>query len=458
MTTSSAEWSAWQSRLFSRVEDLAHGRITLDAATRRRAALVVVDDLAAMMAGSAEPEIQRLSEQLAARSRSRESLHVTGRRSDRTSAALVNAVAANWNELDEGYRPATCHGGLYALPAAIAEVQAGQGSLGDLLMSLVVGYEVVTAFARALPPTRPFVLHPHATLSPMGAAAAVAAARGGDGPGIAAASMLAATFASVGPFSHATRGVLARNAWVGQGAVAGFTAVDLAQAGVTADEDAAFTVLHDCLGNPVSLHELTAPFERWAIHDGYHKSYACCQYAHSAVEAALNLTAGPLRDVASQRILEITVATHPLAMSLSDTSPTTALGGKFSVPHSVACVLARRSADPEVFSGSLLDDPEIARLRAVTALTPYVGALEPPFDRPALVSVTLDSGETFEAECLSARGGPDRPLTEADVVAKAEMLTTGVAPSFSRIAVKLVSGELSDDVPWSDVISEMWAS
>lgn len=457
MTTSSAEWIAWQSRLFSRVEDLAAGRVALDADTRRRAALVVVDDLAAMVYGSGEPEIQRLSDQVARRSLSRESLHVTGRRSDRVSAALVNAVAANWNELDEGYRPATCHGGLYALPAALAEVQASKGSVGDLLTSVVVGYEVTTAFARALPPPRPLVLHPHATLSPMGAAAAVAAARGSQGPGVASASVLAATFAAVGPFSHATSGVLARNAWVGQGAVAGFTAVELAEAGVNADDNAPFTVLHDSLHYPLNLNELAAPFERWAIHDGYHKSYACCQYAHSAVEAALSLAAGPLADVASQRISTIVVATHPLAFALDDPHPSTALGGKFSVPHSVASVLARQSADPEVFSGSLLDNPEIARLRSVTVVTPYGGALEPPFDRPARVSVTLDSGEAFEAECLSAVGGPDRPLSDDDVIAKAEMLTASIAPSFGRLAAELVSGAIANDLPWSELLEEMWA-
>ena len=419
--------------------------------------MVVVDDLAAMVAGAGEPEVQRLSEQCAGRSQSRESLHVTGHHSDRASAALVNAVAANWNELDEGYRPATCHGGLYSLPAAIAEVQARQGSLGDLLTSLVVGYEVSTAFARALPPPRPFVLHPHATLSPMGAAAAVAAARGSDGPGVAAASMLAATFAAVGPFSHATSGVLARNAWVGQGAVAGFTAVELAQAGVVADGDAPFTVLHDSLGYPFNSDELAASFERWAIHDGYHKSYACCQYAHSAVEAALNLASGPLAGVACQRISAVVVATHPLAMALDDANPSTVLGGKFSVPHSVASVLARQSADPEVFSGSLLDNPEVARLRSVTVVTPYVGELEPPFDRPAHVSVTLDSGETFAAECLSAIGGPDRPLSEADVVTKAERLTADIAPSFGRLALELLTGAIADDAPWSDILEEMWS-
>jgi 2-methylcitrate dehydratase PrpD len=440
-----------------RVEGLASGRIPLDDQTRRRAALVVVDDLAAMVAGAREPEVERLSSQAARRAVSGESLHVTGLRSERSWAALVNAVAANWNELDEGYRPATCHGGLYALPAALAEVEASGGSVGDLLVALVVGYEVATAYARALPPERPLVLHPHATLSPIGAAAAVSCARGEEGPGIESAVAVAATFAAVGPFRHATEGVLARNAWAGHGAMAGFTAAEMAQAGIGADASAAFTVLHECLGYPVNEDELAHPPTRWAIHDGYHKSYACCQYAHSAVEAALELVTGPLSDVPSERITDIVVSAHPLALPLASTAPSTVLGGKFSVPHSVGAVLAQRSTQHRVFSGSLLDDPEVARLRACTRLEPYDGDLVPPHDRPSRVTVTIDSGEVFEAECLSAVGGPDRPLTEGDVLEKAALLTERSAPRFSGLAEQLVTGDLPATTAWAAVLEEMWS-
>ena len=456
MTERPAGWAAWQSRLMERVEGLASGRDPLDDETRRRAALVVVDDLAAMVAGAREPEVDRLSSQAAGRVASSESLHVTGRRSERSWAALVNAVAANWNELDEGYRPATCHGGLYALPAALAEVEARGGSLGDLMTALVVGYEVATAYARALPPERPLLLHPHATLAPMGAAAAVASARGESGPGIAPAVAVAATFAAVGPFQHATDGVLVRNGWAGHGAMAGFTAVEMAEAGIGADESAPFTVLHECLGYPVNERELSYPPDRWAIHDGYHKSYACCQYAHSAVEAALELITGPLSGVPSQRITEVVVAAHPLALSLDSTEPSTVLGGKFSVPHSVGAVLSQRSSQHIVFSGSLLDDPEVARLRGCTRLEPYEGDLVPPHDRPSRVTVTLDSGEVFEAVCLSAVGGPDRPLMESDVLDKVSLLTDESAPRFRALAEQLVVGGIPTTVRWSDVLEEMW--
>ncbi len=450
-------WAEWQAGLLARVDDLASGRVVLDPATRRRAALVVVDDLAAMCVAADEPAVQRLSAHASAGDRQDAALHVTGQRSGPAWAALVNAVAANWNELDEGYRPATCHGGLYALPAAMAEVQAAGGTVGDLLSAVVAGYEVATAYARLLPAPRPLMLHPHATLSPIGAAAAVAAARADRGPGIGAAVAVAATLAAVGPFGHATDGVLVRNAWAGHGALSGFTAVALAEAGVEPDPRAPLAVFHEGLGHPVVVAELANPWDRWAIHDGYHKSYACCQYAHSAVEAALELTQGPLAGVDPDRIVDVTVSTHPLAMPLDDIAPSTGLGGKFSVPHTVAAVLVRRSTDSEVFAGSVLDDPRVARVRSMVRLEPIAGDLTPPFDRPALVRVTLDTGEVVEAECRSAVGGPDRPLSDDDVLAKAELLTGSQRPRFAALARALVAGTVVDGEPWSAVLEEMWA-
>jgi 2-methylcitrate dehydratase PrpD len=451
-------WDSWQSGLFDRVDALARGDVTLDDATRRRALLVLIDDLAAMATAADQPQVRALSERATQIAPQSEALHVTGRASGRTWAAMVNAVAANWNELDEGYRPATCHGGLYALPAAMAEAQAAGQTLGDLLRGLVAGYEVATAFARALPPERPLVLHPHASLSPIGAAAAVAALRGERGPGILPAVSVAATLAAVGPFEHAVQGELVRNGWAGHGALTGFTAVELASAGVVGSPSSAYTVLHDCLGYPVQQGELDDPPGRWAIHDGYHKAYACCQYAHGAVEATLSLVDGPLRGCATEEITSIVVETHPLAQALDDAAPRTVLGGKFSVPHTVASVLVSRSAEPGVFGDGLLDDARVDRLRRLVTIEPYPGPLEPPHDRPARVTIGLADGRQATAECLSAVGGPDRPLSDEDVLDKATMLTERALPAFPALAAGLLSGAIGDAQPWSALIEEMWSA
>ncbi len=456
-------WQAWRAALAGR---LAGASPLASAEVRQKAALVLIDDLAAMVAGAREPEVRALAA-LRAPGAAGEATVVAGGRADRERAAGVNAAAAAWNEMDEGYRPATCHGGLYTLPAAMAEGEAAGATVGQLLEAVVIGYEVVTAVARLLPAPRPLLLHPHATLSPIGAAAAVSWLRTPDPDGVLRAVDVAATMSMAGSFRHAASGLQARNAWAAAGAMTGFLAVDCARAGLGSDADALLDVFVRAYRHPVAADELTTGElttgpGHWAILDGYHKRYAACQYTHAAIEAAAEIApavAGRLADVR-----EVLVETHQLAIPLDDAAPATALGGKFSVPHVVAAVLASGSADAGVFDGSGLTDPVVAALRQRVVIVPFEPERPPPHDRPARVSVRLASGETRTATCLSAVGGPDRPLSPADVLAKAELLTAGSRPGFAAIARRLADGSARLDEHRLDehrldepMLDERWA-
>ncbi|MGD9985971.1 MmgE/PrpD family protein [Pseudonocardia sp.] len=421
----------------------------------RTALVIVCDDLAAMLVAHTEDEVRAVTAQAVggpgpAGAPESTVVGAPGRRADRRSAALANAVAANWTELDGGYRPATCHGSLYALPAALAEVEATGGTLGDLLRAHVLGYEVVTRVARAYRPPVPLALHPHATLSPIGAAAALAAARRLDAGTFAAAVLGAASMSLTGPFSHATGGATIRNAWAGAGAQLGFVAVDVAAAGLTAspavlDEVFAATV--------VTPGELTAGLgERWGVEDGYQKPYACCQYLHASVEAAATLVVALPDDV--DAIASVEVRTHPLGAALTEADPATTLAGRFSLPHAVSTVLHHRTTDAAVFSGAHLHDPGTAALRGRVRVEEWADTPAAPHDRPSTVRVTLRDGRVLEETVLSAAGGPDRPLSRPELLAKYETLTGGLRPGFADRVRDLTDprGPLDLDVPLRDLL------
>ena len=185
----------------------------------RKALTVICDDIAAMVAASGEPEIQNVNALAVPKAPNGGSTLIAAptHRVAREWAATANAVAANWLELDGGYRLATCHGSLYTLPSALAEIESSEGSVGDLITALVCSYEVVTRVARAYRPPLPLAAHPHATLSPLGAAAAIAAARRLDDKTFADTVLSAATFSMNGPFSHAQQGATIRNGGGGGG-------------------------------------------------------------------------------------------------------------------------------------------------------------------------------------------------------------------------------------------------
>jgi|DEB0MinimDraft_12_1074336.scaffolds.fasta_scaffold02638_6 2-methylcitrate dehydratase PrpD len=439
----------WLSDLAQRVSGLSTGEIALEPEIRQRSALVLVDDLAAMIAGSGAEQVARLDENQRERSAGGEARTVLGSKLARANAALVNATAADWDELDEGYRPATCHGGLYALPAAMAEAESSGADIAQVLRAVVVGYEVSTAHARLYRPTASLVLHPHAVFSSLGAASAVASLRKCESTSFQQVIQVAATMTLAGPYQHALDGHEVRNAWAGAGAMLGFVAADLASAGILGSTDSAYESLHGGLGYQVSEDELLYGIQGWAIEHGYHKAYPCCQYAHSSVEATLSIVD---RDLIGQRpedIEEILVEVHPLGFALANRSPQTSLGGKFSVPHAVATVIAHRNAGLPAFARDALFDERVDSLRQRIRLLPFDGDLHPPHDRPARVTVRMNDGTEFTEECLSAIGGPDRPLGVDQVLEKVERVTHEIAPGFAAVARSLVEDSGNDSEQWS---------
>ena len=82
---------------------------------QKRAALVMCDDLGAIVAARGEPEVLALHDGIAGSAGAGEATVFNGRghHLDRYSAALANGCAGDWAELDEGYRRVICHAGPY---------------------------------------------------------------------------------------------------------------------------------------------------------------------------------------------------------------------------------------------------------------------------------------------------------------------------------------------------------
>jgi 2-methylcitrate dehydratase PrpD len=422
--------------------------------------MVLVDDVTAMIAARDEPEVVSIYEYSRRRAKLAEATLLDGgmSRVDRERAAFANAVAANWCELDEGYRVVGCHGGLYSVPAAIAEAESAGLAVEDLLRAIVIGYEVSARFARTFQlPARPRTVHPHSTFAAIGAAASVAALRGSSAAHFFNVLTTAATFTTVGPYTHVVNGALVQNAWAGMGAMAGFRANELAACGLTGLPGSPYEVFAEILGATPFLDELSQRLgEAWAIRDGYHKVHACCSYTHATVDAILDVRERIPAGAMTDKIAEIVVETHDLALNLDAIEPQTTLAARFSLPHIVATTLAHGHAGPEAFRGATLEDVNIGSMREKVRLRRYEPTMPPPNDRPARVSIFLSGGNTVVSECLSARGGPDRPWTEAAVLDKVARLTGEAYPAFPGMARRLlVADRKSLGRPWSDVLIEL---
>ncbi|TQJ30733.1 MmgE/PrpD family protein [Microbacterium sp. SLBN-146] len=438
MTDSALHRDSWRASLRGRA---------LGAASETRlapyAARILVDDVAAMLSGADDPRASAFA--TASTSSGGEATIVSGGSDSRIVAAQKNGLLAGWDELDEGYRRAGCHGGLYTVPAAMAECEAEDRTLQDLLEAITVGYEVVATIARHIDPPRARAVHPHSYLSPIGAATTLVWLRTRDPAMVVKAVDVAATLAPRGDYRLAHDGILARNLWAAAGAGLGFLAADATLAGIDADTDALADMTTGARADDAA----------WAVEDGYHKVYAACQYTHSAIEAASALASPDAQHLDVARIAAIDVATHPLGIELGDAHPTTSLGGKFSLPHVVAATLVAGRTDPEVYSQSWISHPAVARLRSLVRIHSFEPLPPYPHDRPARVTLVFDDGRREAAECLSAIGEPGRPMSADQLVGKISQLTAHRAPEFSRIARQLIEGGIDSRTRWRPILSSL---
>ena len=426
-------------------------------AVQERAARVLADDLGAIIGARNEPEVIRFHQQVLARAGLPEATVFRGdrARTGRREAAVANGVAADWLELDEGYRPAPCHAGLYVIPALVAEAEATNLPFGEVLRALVLGYEFVTRIARSWTPVAA-TMQSHGRYGAIGAAAGVALARGADAQRFLDAICTAATLTGPSPRTHLADGTLARNVWPAAGAWSGFMAVDWAECGIAGAPTAFYDVYSTVLGGTAHPERLVEGLgERWSMQDGYTKIYACCQHLHSAVEAALGFRESMMRDVRLEDIESVEVHTHGLALPLMDHTPRTTLGAKFSMPHAVAAALVMGSGGADAFAADTLQDGAIARLRQRVSVAPYVPALPAPNDRPARLSLKLVDGRRLEAECLSAQGGPDRPLPPETVYGKLDALAVPVYPRIRLVCEELAGlPDLRLAQGWRSIVDE----
>src|SRR5476649_1309713 len=110
---------------------------------RERCTLIIADLLAVIAAGMQEPEMKALVANHVSRvAGGHASVVGSGKRCNPLDAALLNATAGVWLELDEGNFNTNGHPGVHVIPAALAHAQEHGVSGADFLAAVILGYEI----------------------------------------------------------------------------------------------------------------------------------------------------------------------------------------------------------------------------------------------------------------------------------------------------------------------------
>ena len=369
----------------------------------------------------------------------REDAHVIGEdtRVPAAQAAFANGVLAHSLDYDDTHLPSVLHPSASVIPAALAVAEA-TGCDGDALVSgIAAGLEICVRLGMAgfEPSTRNSVFfeygqHATSICGAIGAAAAAATLLDLDEAGIGHAMGIAVSFAGGVIEGNRTGGTVKRT-HCGWAALGGVTAAQLAARGFTGPPTALegkFGFFAAFLKGRYDPDWVTRGLgEEWEVPGIFFKPYPANHFTHAGIDAAIRMRAAGLRpdDVES---IELGIASHtvrsigePLAVKQR---PTTGYQGQFSGPYTVVAALMGGGGlglGLGDFDDALVNDPVRRELMAkVTVVADPTCDEIFPYQFPAILRVTTKDGRRLEEQVLTSRGGPDRPLSDAELRRKLE--------------------------------------
>ena len=304
-------------------------------------------------------------------------------------------------EMDDVHREARLHPGPVIWPSALAD-----NTMERVLDVAVVGYEAMICIGASFDNYHYAHWHPTSTAGSFGAAAAF---MGDAGP------LDQETLLNALAFAGTTTGGLWQTRHEGDDGKHFHNAKAIANG-----SDAAGAALKGLRGpmrileGPQGLYAATCRDPKpmilgpgWRIEEVSFKPWAACRHAHPAIDCALELRA------AGKLTAPYTLETYADALTFCDKPhPTTETEAKFSLQHAVAVIADGRNATPADFTPEVIAALAPLRAQVTVAEAPEITARY-----PAHFGARLNG-----FELIDCRGDPERPVGEADIVAKMHML------------------------------------
>jgi 2-methylcitrate dehydratase PrpD len=400
----------------------------LPAPVITRAALLALDILGGCLAASRHDfgrAVLRAAERLGGASES--TLIGGGIKVSAANAVLANGTLAHGLDFDDTREDAIVHTGSVAVTTALAVGEALGASGHAVLEAMIAGVEVMCRVGLAVP-GKFHARHYHPTaLCGSFAAAAVAGKLHG-----LTADQLVHAFGICGSQASGIIEYLADGSWTkrvhaGWAAHAGVTATLLAESGITGPETV-FEGEHgfyQAFAGGYDEDRLDALTESlgatWELEQLTFKPYPCGSIAHPYMDCALRLR--ERHRIRPEEIAEIRCRTaagpvprlwEPLA---AKHRPPNGYASKFSLPYLLAVILVKGRATLAEFTDDAVSDAAVLRVASTVAYE-----LDPTIDYPRQfighVAIRLHDGRLLEERQDHPHGGPDFPMTRAEMEGK----------------------------------------
>jgi 2-methylcitrate dehydratase PrpD len=400
----------------------------LPAAVVEHCKLIIADTLPVIAAGMQEPEMQSLvARHLPRAAPGHASVIGAGKRVNPFDAALVNAAAGVWLELDEGHFYTNGHPGIHVLPAALAHAQEHGLSGRELLLAMVLGYEVCGRVGGAY--KMRVIVQTHGTFGVIGSTVAVGRMSGLSRSEMRQAINIAASTPLGGNRQTMLDGATVRNYYPAHANFTGQMAVRLVQSGFTGPFDAPSVTFGKILADDFDPQRAAADLgRRWLITENYIKLYPSARYVHCAIDALLDALAKvPEKRIAPESIERVEVRGYRMLVFCGEQRPKSMFGTRFSTPFSIATIIHHGRTDLDVFGEAAFSNPAVLDLAARVEMIE-----EPELNRdfprrqPARLKIVLKGGAAYEGKCEVPKGQLGNPHSPQEIESKFYQLGTPV--------------------------------
>lgn len=350
---------------------------------------------------------------------------------------FLNSYTTAFFDMDDGHRLAQGHPGAAIIPAALGVADYLGSSGKAFLEAVVVGYEIAVRSALLMREMGGPRKGSGAWVVP-GVAAAVSRLMNGQDETILSAVGLAEYFSLQAPQDRSASFPSLMKEGLPWGAFTGYMAGFLAGHGMSG--------MRPYLADSPHLNDLSEWFE---IEQVYFKQYACCRWAHPAIDGLKKMIEE--RGSREEEMDQISIRTFEKALLLNRRDPSNTMEAVYSIPFAVASYLVHGKLTPQEVSGDALTDPRIRDLYDRIHLVAD-SELTKLFPAKCLqqIEVTFKTGEHYESCVLSAKGDPADPLTYDDLLAKFKMLAENRLPEQWQEIPKAV--EALEDMDASELV------
>jgi 2-methylcitrate dehydratase PrpD len=407
----------------------------------------LLDGLGLFVAGSEEHSVRLLIEE-AEQTGGRQDALLLRRGDVKVPAPMAARVlgtaghAHDWDDSQVSLDPAHIYGLLThpTIPPLTSTLVMSQ-KLGGIdgktfMLAFLTGFEVECKISEWMLPQH-YVkgMHSSGTVGTFGAYAAAAKLIGLNGDKLRSGLGITASFAAG---IRCNFGTMTKPLHVGRAAENGVTAALLAECGFTADPDAldgpwGFYAVH---GGGVSAEKAAQGFGKtWSIVEpGVSiKPYPCGVLTHPTIDLMLKLVTE--HDVKPEEIDAVKVyAGTNILKPIRYPIAANHLQAKFSLPAALAMIALERKAGKREFSDEFVGSAPMQAMqrRISTELDPEIEKMGLDKMRSRIL-IRLKDGRTVEGWADERyRGGPENPLSDADLKAKVRSCCEGVLDEKSQ--------------------------